>query len=64
MWDYKRGNMNITDELVRVEVSKMLSEKIGEYINKIISDFNKEKYGIEIEEIKIQNVHYVISIRN
>lgn len=58
--------MNIEDELVKTEVEKILNKKMNKYMNKIIYDFNrdnKEKNGVEIEEIKIENLHYVISIR-
>ena len=59
--------MNITDELVKAEVEKILNEKIEKYMNKIIEDFNKEnkeKHGVEIEEIKMENLRYTITIND
>ena len=59
--------MNIDDELIKSEVEKIINEKMNKYMNKIINDFNeenKEKNGIEIDEIKMENLRYVISIRD
>jgi hypothetical protein len=58
--------MNISDELIKSEVEKIINEKMKECMNKIINDFNKEnkeKNGVEIDEIKMENLHYVISIK-
>ena len=57
--------MNIADELVKTEVGKIVNEQIEKYMNKIIGDFNKEneeKNGVEIDEIKIENLHYSYKI--
>ena len=56
--------MDITDELIRIEISKVLCERIGECMNKIIEDFNEEDNGIELDEIKMENVHYVVSVKD
>jgi len=56
--------MDIAEALIKTEVEKMLNEKINEYMTKIIDDFNTEKHGVEIEEIKMENIHYVISIKD
>ena len=58
--------MNISDELIKSEVEKIIKEKMNMYMNKIINDFskeNKEKDGVEIGTIKMENLRYVINIR-
>jgi len=65
MLEYKKGGtMDIAEELIKIEVGKMLTEKMKKYMTKIIDDFNEEKYGLEIEEIKMENVHYIVSIND
>ena len=41
----------------------MLNEKIKKYMTKIIDDFNKGNNNVEIETIEMQNVHYVLTIK-
>ena len=56
--------MDITDELIKIEVGKILTNKIHKYMTKIIDDFNNENNGVEIDTIKMENVSYVISIND
>ena len=59
--------MNISDELIKAEVEKIINDKMNKYMNKIIEDFNKEnkeKNGVEIDAIKMENLRYTISIRD
>ena len=50
------------EELTKIEIEKILTNKINEYMTKIINDFNNENDGVEIDTIKMENISYIISI--
>jgi len=56
--------MNVEDELIRIEMNKMLSERIKEHMVKIMDDFNEENNGFELNEIRMGSINYVMSVKD
>jgi len=56
--------MDVKDELIKIEIEKLLKNKIDKYMTKIIDDFNNENNGVEIDTIKMENISYSISIND
>jgi len=56
--------MDVKDELIKIEIEKLLKNKIDKYMTKIIDDFNNENNGVEIDTIKMENISYLISIND